>query len=280
MFVCSCARVLTAVACNPGGIVWWIAGTQMKGVMKDVARSTRGIVRVGYINCDEQGDFCGQQGVNSYATLRACWNALAWPPPLRGPASRMALCTALNRTQPETSWVRKSVGVALIPTRLCCCVCRVCRVCDVRNRWQLPQPAAVPGQDWRPETPQIQRLSRQPVARLYHPVGHARAPQQSRPHDGRPIQGRRGAFSSRRLVQVFPTSPFPSLPAMAAQRGGGCGSICVRTRVLAARVLFAHVRVQPPHAELLAATPFGCRWWRLPHAHTHERTTPPMPPHA
>jgi len=97
--------VLTAVACKPGGIVWWIAGTQMKGVMKDVARSTRGIVRVGYINCDEQGDFCGQQGVNSYATLRACWNALAWPPPLRGPASRTALCASLNRTQPETTWV-------------------------------------------------------------------------------------------------------------------------------------------------------------------------------
>jgi len=49
---------------------WCGPCTQMKGVMKDVARSTRGIVRVGYINCDEQGDFCGQQGVNSYPNLR------------------------------------------------------------------------------------------------------------------------------------------------------------------------------------------------------------------
>ena len=42
----------------------------MQSVMMDVARSTRGIVKVGYINCDEEGDFCGQQNVRSYPQLR------------------------------------------------------------------------------------------------------------------------------------------------------------------------------------------------------------------
>eukprot|EP00039_Didymoeca_costata_P001676 m.54199 g.54199 ORF g.54199 m.54199 type:complete len:961 (+) comp10911_c0_seq1:172-3054(+) len=49
---------------------WCGPCTHMFQMLKEVARDLKGIVKFGYIDCDEEGDFCGRNGINAYPQLR------------------------------------------------------------------------------------------------------------------------------------------------------------------------------------------------------------------